>query len=188
MTGRVDGTKMISMLHFVNDDAGYLVWLSGHAGAFAINTYSSPSSAYLKLHQATCPTISRLQSGAKTSGPAVDFLAGLAGDGRVLELAIGTGRVALPLAARGITVEGVDASAAMVERGCGPNLAATRSPPPSATWPKCRSAGGRCSIRTVQSGTVDERGSSVRRLRALAGTSAETQGLRPNTPRCPPRP
>jgi hypothetical protein len=31
-------------------------------------------------------------------GPAVEFLAGLAGDGRVLELAIGTGRVALPLA------------------------------------------------------------------------------------------
>jgi SAM-dependent methyltransferase len=49
-------------------------------------------------------------------GPAVEFLAGLAGDGRVLELAIGTGRVALPLAARGITVEGVDASAAMAER------------------------------------------------------------------------
>ena len=34
-------------------------------------------------------------------GPAVEFLAGLAGDGRVLELAIGTGRVALPLAAPG---------------------------------------------------------------------------------------
>src|SRR5215472_16433574 len=49
-------------------------------------------------------------------GPAVEFLAGLAGDGRALELAIGTGRVALPLAARGITVEGVDASAAMVEQ------------------------------------------------------------------------
>jgi SAM-dependent methyltransferase len=49
-------------------------------------------------------------------GPAVEFLAGLAGDGRVLELAIGTGRVALPLAARGVAVEGVDASAAMVER------------------------------------------------------------------------
>jgi SAM-dependent methyltransferase len=49
-------------------------------------------------------------------GPAVEFLAGLAGDGRVLELAIGTGRVALPLAARGIAVEGVDASAAMVDR------------------------------------------------------------------------
>jgi SAM-dependent methyltransferase len=50
-------------------------------------------------------------------GPAVEFLSGLAGDGRVPSLlAIGTGRVALPLAARGITVEGVDASAAMVER------------------------------------------------------------------------
>ena len=49
-------------------------------------------------------------------GPAVEFLAGLAGDGRVLELGIGTGRVALPLAARGISVEGVDASAAMAER------------------------------------------------------------------------
>jgi SAM-dependent methyltransferase len=49
-------------------------------------------------------------------GRAVEFLAGLAGDGRVLELAIGTGRVALPLAARGISVEGVDASAAMVAR------------------------------------------------------------------------
>jgi SAM-dependent methyltransferase len=48
--------------------------------------------------------------------PAVGFLAGLAGDGRVLELAIGTGRVALPLAARGIAVEGIDASAAMVEQ------------------------------------------------------------------------
>jgi SAM-dependent methyltransferase len=47
---------------------------------------------------------------------AVDFLSDLAGGGRVLELAIGTGRVALPLAARGISVEGVDASAAMVEQ------------------------------------------------------------------------
>jgi SAM-dependent methyltransferase len=48
--------------------------------------------------------------------PEVEFLAGLAGGGRVLELAIGTGRVALPLAARGVTVEGVEASEAMVAR------------------------------------------------------------------------
>lgn len=47
---------------------------------------------------------------------AVEFLAGLAGDGLVLELAIGTGRVALPLAGRGIAVEGIDASEAMVAR------------------------------------------------------------------------
>jgi SAM-dependent methyltransferase len=54
--------------------------------------------------------------GGLDPGPAVDFLAGLAGGGRVLELAIGTGRVALPLALRGVSVEGIDASEAMVER------------------------------------------------------------------------
>jgi SAM-dependent methyltransferase len=48
--------------------------------------------------------------------PAVEFLAGLAGRGRALELAIGTGRVGLPLAARGLAVEGIEASEAMVER------------------------------------------------------------------------
>jgi SAM-dependent methyltransferase len=47
-------------------------------------------------------------------GPAVDFLAGLAGEGPVLELAIGTGRVALPLSARGLVVDGIEASAEMV--------------------------------------------------------------------------
>ncbi|ASO18857.1 SAM-dependent methyltransferase [Actinoalloteichus hoggarensis] len=49
--------------------------------------------------------------------PAVDFLADLVPDGgRVLELAVGTGRVALPLAARGIAVEGIEGSPAMAER------------------------------------------------------------------------
>jgi SAM-dependent methyltransferase len=46
----------------------------------------------------------------------VDRLAELAGAGPALELGIGTGRVALPLAARGVEVHGIDASAAMVER------------------------------------------------------------------------
>ena len=46
----------------------------------------------------------------------VEFLASLAGDGPVLELAIGTGRVALPLAARGIRVSGIELSQAMVQR------------------------------------------------------------------------
>ncbi|MFF4833059.1 class I SAM-dependent DNA methyltransferase [Streptomyces sp. NPDC001315] len=47
----------------------------------------------------------------------VDFLAGLAPAGtRVLELAIGTGRVALPLTTHGCRVEGIDGSPAMVER------------------------------------------------------------------------
>src|ERR1700729_2835022 len=44
------------------------------------------------------------------------FLAGLAGDGRALELGIGTGRIALPLAARGVPVHGIDLSNAMVSR------------------------------------------------------------------------
>lgn len=44
----------------------------------------------------------------------VEFLAELAGSGPVLELGIGTGRVALPLRARGIPVSGIDASAEMV--------------------------------------------------------------------------
>ena len=46
----------------------------------------------------------------------VDVLAELAGDGPALELAIGTGRIALPLAARGVTVAGIDLSQAMVAR------------------------------------------------------------------------
>ena len=48
--------------------------------------------------------------------PTVDFLAELAGSGSVLELGIGTGRVALPLAERGISVHGIDLSPAMVEQ------------------------------------------------------------------------
>jgi SAM-dependent methyltransferase len=48
--------------------------------------------------------------------PVVDFLAALAGDGRALELGIGTGRIALPLAERGVPVHGIDLSEAMVAR------------------------------------------------------------------------
>jgi SAM-dependent methyltransferase len=48
--------------------------------------------------------------------PTVDFLAELAGDGRALELGIGTGRIALPLAARGVPVHGIELSRAMVAR------------------------------------------------------------------------
>jgi SAM-dependent methyltransferase len=48
--------------------------------------------------------------------PAVDFLADLAGNGAALELGIGTGRIALPLAQRGIRVHGIDLSEAMVAK------------------------------------------------------------------------
>jgi SAM-dependent methyltransferase len=48
--------------------------------------------------------------------PTVAFLADLAGDGPALELGIGTGRIALPLSARGVRVVGIDLSEAMVAR------------------------------------------------------------------------
>lgn len=49
-------------------------------------------------------------------GPTVDFLAGLAAGGPVLEFAIGTGRVAFPLIERGLDVSGIDLSGPMVEQ------------------------------------------------------------------------
>jgi SAM-dependent methyltransferase len=48
--------------------------------------------------------------------PVVDLLADLAGHGAALELGIGTGRIALPLAQRGVRVHGIDLSGAMVAR------------------------------------------------------------------------
>ena len=48
--------------------------------------------------------------------PVVDLLAELAGDGGALEFAIGTGRIALPLAERGVRVAGIDRSKAMLDR------------------------------------------------------------------------
>ncbi|HSD44997.1 MAG TPA: class I SAM-dependent methyltransferase, partial [Pyrinomonadaceae bacterium] len=46
----------------------------------------------------------------------IDVLAELAGRGRALELGIGTGRVALPLAAKGVEVHGIDAAESMISR------------------------------------------------------------------------
>jgi SAM-dependent methyltransferase len=48
--------------------------------------------------------------------PAVDRLAELAGDGRALEFAIGTGRVGVPLAQRGVPVTGIELSRPMVDQ------------------------------------------------------------------------
>lgn len=53
---------------------------------------------------------------AEVVDPTVDFLARLAGDGPALELGIGTGRIALPLAARGVSVHGIDLSSEMIAR------------------------------------------------------------------------
>jgi SAM-dependent methyltransferase len=48
--------------------------------------------------------------------PVVDFLVRLAGSGRALELGIGTGRIAIPLARRGVPVHGIELSKAMAAR------------------------------------------------------------------------
>jgi SAM-dependent methyltransferase len=48
--------------------------------------------------------------------PVLDFLVELAGSGRALELGIGTGRIALPLAQRGVPVHGIELSKAMAAR------------------------------------------------------------------------
>ena len=53
---------------------------------------------------------------AELVGATVEFLAGLAEGGAALELGIGTGRIALPLAGRGVPVHGIDLSEAMVAR------------------------------------------------------------------------
>ena len=55
-------------------------------------------------------------SGSDAVDPVVDLLAELAAGGAVLELGIGTGRIALPLARRGVSVHGIDLSTAMVRR------------------------------------------------------------------------
>src|SRR6185369_2162005 len=49
-------------------------------------------------------------------GPTVDRLAELAAGGRALEFAIGTGRVAVPLAERGVPVAGIELSRPMIDR------------------------------------------------------------------------
>jgi SAM-dependent methyltransferase len=56
------------------------------------------------------------RSSPEEINPVVDFLVALAGDGRALELGIGTGRIALPLAERGVPVHGIDLSEAMITR------------------------------------------------------------------------
>jgi SAM-dependent methyltransferase len=53
---------------------------------------------------------------ADVLGPTVDLLAELAGNGPALEFAVGTGRVALPLADRGVAVSGLELSSAMARR------------------------------------------------------------------------
>ena len=77
---------------------------------------------------------------AEVLGPTVDFLAALAGEGAALEFGIGTGRVALPLAERGVRVQGIDLSEAMVAK-LRQKPSAERSSRRSVTSRRCASTG-----------------------------------------------
>lgn len=61
------------------------------------------------------PTYDKGHPALPKGAPEISFLAKLAGRGPALELGIGTGRIALPLAQRGVAIEGVDVSTLMVE-------------------------------------------------------------------------
>jgi len=66
--------------------------------------------------EAIAGTYDRLYGGRPDAEHAAVFLSAAAGGGRALELGIGTGRVAILLAAHGVEVHGVDASEAMIQR------------------------------------------------------------------------
>ena len=70
------------------------------------------ASAYGDRH---APVYDRIYGSRFVPDAAVQTLAAAAGEGVVLEMGIGTGRLALPLVARGVAVEGIEASAAMIE-------------------------------------------------------------------------
>jgi SAM-dependent methyltransferase len=78
----------------VNDDDGYF----GESVAAVYDDYE------------------RAEFDAETIDATVAFLADLAEDGLALEFGVGTGRIALPLARRGVPTHGIDLSRAMVAR------------------------------------------------------------------------
>jgi SAM-dependent methyltransferase len=75
-----------------------------------------PSNVWGKEIAEVYDTTSAAMFAPDVLGPAVDTLAELAGHGPVLEFAIGTGRVALPIRARGLDVAGIELSPHMVDQ------------------------------------------------------------------------
>ncbi len=90
-------------------------------------------------------------------GPTVDRLAELAGAGRALEFAIGTGRVAVPLSERGVPVAGIELSPAMVGQLRTKVDDATRSRLSSVRWPQLPRA------REVRRGSTSRASTAVPR-------------------------
>ncbi len=89
--------------------AGWLRGWTGRASRTTTTTYGDRiADVYDDLYEGS-PALGDLSA-------AVDLLAATAASGAALELGIGTGRVAIPLAATGVAVHGIDASEAMVGR------------------------------------------------------------------------
>jgi hypothetical protein len=43
---------------FIDDDRGYLTWITSHPNGYVLNANRQPERSYLVLHRATCPSIS----------------------------------------------------------------------------------------------------------------------------------
>jgi hypothetical protein len=84
----------------------------------AFGVPSSSSVAETQFYEWVARNYSRLWPdlfGPDLSDAAVDLLAELAGEGAALEFGIATGRVALPLAHRGVRISGIELSGTMVD-------------------------------------------------------------------------
>ena len=81
--------------------------ITGHTGHVEGYDARSYGEAYADVYDAWYTEVTDVEA-------CTAFVAALAGDGRVLELGVGTGRLALPLAARGVEVVGVDVSPPML--------------------------------------------------------------------------
>jgi hypothetical protein len=57
-------TSSAGVIHFLDDDTGFIRWVAGNPAGLVVNCYRRPSPAYLKLHRATCPTV----TGSPTNG------------------------------------------------------------------------------------------------------------------------
>lgn len=62
----VAGADLAAVVHFVDDDDGYLEWLRDHPGGFVVNCERRPTRKYLQLHRAECTQVTVLQRGAHT--------------------------------------------------------------------------------------------------------------------------
>lgn len=55
----------VNVSWFVDDDAGYLDWLTDHSGGYVLNTAAKPTASYLLLHRAGCRSVNRPTSGRR---------------------------------------------------------------------------------------------------------------------------